>query len=149
MGNNGGFSEQQAENDCSRDHRKKLLDAAAQAFKPELLNRIQKKVIFSPLDREEVQSILNKIIERVNQRLLHRNNRITLTDGAVEFLLQEGFSMREGARRMEQIVEQHLVQPLGMRILEGEIRPGESIMVDFLGLEKLLLFSVQNTKEIS
>ena len=110
-----------------QDYRNHILAAVGQSLRPELLNRIQRKVFFYPLNRQAVQGIIHKILDGINQRLAAKGNRLVLSETAAEFLMQEGYSEKDGARQMERVMEQHLVQPLGKEILEGHLLPGETV----------------------
>jgi len=113
-----------------QEYEKNILETVTKTLRPELLNRIQKKIIFYPLGEEIVKRIIQKILAGINHRLSSRGITVRLKDGVEEFLMLEGYSERDGARQMERVMEQYIVQPLSKEILEGRIRPGEAIEVD-------------------
>jgi ATP-dependent Clp protease ATP-binding subunit ClpC len=113
--------------DGREEYRRDIMEAVSRSLRPELLNRIQKKVFFYPLSRETVRGIIYKILADINRRLAAKGNRLALTDEAEAFLMHEGFSEKDGARQMERVMEQYLVQPLGKEILEGRLHPEEAV----------------------
>jgi ATP-dependent Clp protease ATP-binding subunit ClpC len=112
-----------------KDYRENILKAVNRSLRPELINRIQKKVFFYPLDKEAVKEIVQKILFDINQRLEAKNIAIKLSEKAESFLLDRGYSEKDGARHMERVMEQYIVQPIGREILEGRIKSGESVEV--------------------
>ena len=122
------------------EYRQRILTAVSQALRPELLNRIQKKIMFYPLGPDTVRDIIQKVLDGINQRLSPKGNRITLAAGVEAFLMQEGYSEKDGVRQMERVMEQHIVQPLSKEILEGRIPKGVAIEVDMSEFEDSLTF---------
>lgn len=118
------------ENEKWKDYEKNILETVTRTLRPELLNRIQKKIIFYPLSEEIIKKIIQKILAGINHRLSSRGITVRLADGVEEFLMLEGYSERDGARQMERMMEQYIVQPLSKEILEGRVKPGETIEVD-------------------
>jgi ATP-dependent Clp protease ATP-binding subunit ClpC len=111
------------------EYRKTIMEAVTQALRPELLNRIQKKVIFYPLSCEVVREIIGKLLAGINNRLSTKGNRLVLTTQAEDFLMKEGYSEKDGVRQLERVMEQHIVQPLSKELLEGRITEGVTIEV--------------------
>ncbi|MFZ5993476.1 MAG: ATP-dependent Clp protease ATP-binding subunit [Thermodesulfobacteriota bacterium] len=129
-----------------KDYEKNILETVARTLRPELLNRIQKKIIFYPLGEEIVKKIIQKILAGINHRLSSRGITVRLADGVEEFLMLEGYSERDGARQMERVMENYIVQPLSKEILEGRIKSGEIIEVDVSDSGVSLLFrSLENS----
>ncbi len=112
-----------------KDYRQDILEAVSRAFRPELLNRIQSKVIFYPLAKETVREIIQKIMAGINQRLATKGIAVRLKDDVEEFLMAEGYSEKDGARQMERVVEHHIVQPLSAEILQDHIHSGDIVEV--------------------
>lgn len=123
-----------------KDYEKNILETVTRTLRPELLNRIQKKIIFYPLGEEIIKKIIQKILAGINHRLSSRGITIRLADGVEEFLMLEGYSERDGARQMERVMDQYIVQPLSKEILEGRVKPGETIEVDVSDSGGSLLF---------
>lgn len=104
--------------------------AIVTAFRPEFLNRIQKKITFYPLGRETVKQIITiKILPDLNKRLTPKGIRVELSDDVLNFLLQKGYSEPLGAREMQRVFDQNISEPLSQRILTGEVVRGQTVMI--------------------
>ena len=110
--------------------REQAMAALREIFRPEFLNRIDDIVMFSPLGKAQIERIVDLQLADVKKRLAERKIEIELTPAAKSLLLREGYDPAYGARPMKRAI-QHLIQdPLALRILDGEVRPGETVLVD-------------------
>jgi ATP-dependent Clp protease ATP-binding subunit ClpB len=110
--------------------RERVMEAVRAHFRPELLNRIDDVVIFNPLGQAQIKSIVDIQLRAVRSRLADRKIELTLTDAAKELLAVEGFDPVYGARPLKRAIQQHLIQPLAMRLLRGDFADGDTIKVD-------------------
>jgi ATP-dependent Clp protease ATP-binding subunit ClpB len=101
-----------------------------QHFRPELLNRIDEVIIFNPLGVQQIAQIVEIQLRGLRRRLEERKIRLELTDRAKAQLAQEGFDPVYGARPLKRTIQKEIVQPLAMRLLQGEFRDGDTIVVD-------------------
>jgi ATP-dependent Clp protease ATP-binding subunit ClpC len=101
--------------------RDQMMAAARNAFRPELLNRIEEIVVFRQLQRENVRTILEIEITKVAARLKTRDIRLSVLPAAYEFLIDKGFDSVYGARQLRRAVEPYLDNPLSEKILAGEV----------------------------
>ncbi|BDG01641.1 AAA family ATPase [Anaeromyxobacter oryzae] len=110
----------------------RVLSAARGAVPPELWNRLDERVAFGPLAREDVSRIARLLLEESSRRLeAERKIRFEATDAAVAFLLDHGgWDPSLGARPMRGAVQRLVEAPLAERILAGEIGPGDRVVVD-------------------
>ena len=92
--------------------RRRLLDAARKALKPELLNRFDEVVVFHALDRDAARKILAIEVERVRKRLADNGVFFELDAAATELILDEGFKPEQGARPLRRAVERLIEDPL-------------------------------------
>jgi ATP-dependent Clp protease ATP-binding subunit ClpB len=99
-------------------------------FRPELLNRIDCTVIFNPLGRESMKSILDIQLAGLYQRLQEREITLTLTDAAKDWLAEMGYNPEYGARPLKRCIENEVVSPLSDAILEGKYPRGSRILCD-------------------
>src|SRR5690606_12754705 len=88
--------------------------AVAQSFRPELVNRLDKVIVFRPLTRELMRDILKKELARVLERrgLRHREWAVEWEASALDFLLERGFTPEMGARPLKRAIDQYLLAPL-------------------------------------
>jgi len=100
-------------------------------FRPEFLNRVDEVVVFHSLTEEDLKRILDIQLERLRKRLAERHIELTLTDAAATHLAREGYDPVYGARPLKRAIQKELETPIGRRILRGEVRDGQSLMVDW------------------
>jgi ATP-dependent Clp protease ATP-binding subunit ClpB len=110
--------------------REEAMTALRELFRPEFLNRVDDIVMFSPLGKAQIERIIDLQLEDVKKRLAERKVTIELTPAAKSLLLREGYDPAYGARPMKRAIQRLIQDPLALRILDGEIRPGETILVD-------------------
>jgi ATP-dependent Clp protease ATP-binding subunit ClpC len=114
-----------------------MLEESKRNFKPELLNRIEDIIVFRPMTKEIVMTILDLEVTKVKGRLATKNIELHITDSARDFLATKGFDPSYGARPMRRAVERYLEDPLAEEILRGNIHKDEAIEVSSNG-EKLV-----------
>jgi ATP-dependent Clp protease ATP-binding subunit ClpB len=120
-----------AERGLSADEiRERVMEAVRQHFRPELLNRIDEIVIFNPLGIDQISQIVDIQLNGLRRRLGERHIVLELTTAALELLAREGFDPAYGARPLKRTIQREIVQPLAMRLLQGEFRDGDTVVVD-------------------
>ena len=127
--------------------RKEAMDALRAAFRPEFLNRIDEIVIFNPLGKEQLESIVDLMLTGVEKILAERQITIELTRSAKALILEEGFDPAYGARPLRRTIQRLIQDPLAMRILEGAILPGDHIIVDRDGKADAMRFESKPAKQ--
>ena len=100
-------------------------------FRPEFLNRVDEIVVFHSLTEEDLKKILQIQLERLRARLAEKHIRIELTPAAETHLAREGYDPVYGARPLKRAIQKELETPLGRRLLAGEIKDGDKVMVDW------------------
>lgn len=103
--------------------------ALSEAFRPELLNRLDETVIFHSLSRAQMDSIVRIQLKGLVARLEGRDVKLELTDDALEFLAEEGFDPMYGARPLKRAIIHHLQNPLAKALLSGGITSGATMVV--------------------
>ena len=107
-----------------------MLDAVKKTFKPEFINRLSATVVFNDMSREMAASVLNKKLTILQSRLKNKNVIIKLSNKAHDFLINEGFSERYGAREMDRVIRHHLNTLLMKEILFGQLKDGGKVYVE-------------------
>jgi ATP-dependent Clp protease ATP-binding subunit ClpC len=126
-----GFSRQEK---SEQQRLKSAIDTALkQTFRPEFLNRIDDIVIFQPLTQEDLKKIINLLILEVEKRLADRDIKLDLDDEARAWLLKEGYDPAYGARPLRRAIQRYVENPLSSKILQGEIKDGETVVVSVGG----------------
>jgi len=100
-------------------------------FRPEFLNRVDEVVVFHSLSEEHLKKILDIQLARLRSRLAERNIGIELTLVAATHLAREGYDPVYGARPLKRAIQKELETPIGRRLLAGEIRDGDRVIVDW------------------
>jgi ATP-dependent Clp protease ATP-binding subunit ClpB len=98
-------------------------------FRPEFLNRVDDIVVFNGLGPEQIKRIVDVQLARLKGRLDEKHITIELTDSAREVLAREGFDPAYGARPLKRTIQHRVLDPLAMKMLEGEITEGDSVLV--------------------
>jgi ATP-dependent Clp protease ATP-binding subunit ClpC len=120
--------------------KKKIMEEAKRVFKPEFLNRINSIIVFRQLTRLHLRQIIDLEITTVYKRLRDKNLPLEVTAAAKDFLIDQGYDEKYGARPLRRAVEQHLEDPLAEELLRGDIKEGEMITVDVDDEKKRLVF---------
>src|SRR4051812_32849191 len=98
-------------------------------FRPEFLNRIDDIIIFHSLDEAHLAKIVEIQLKQVEKRLSQQNLTLTIDKAAKKFLAKEGYDPQFGARPLKRTIQEELLDPLSMKLLEGEFKPGDRIQV--------------------
>jgi ATP-dependent Clp protease ATP-binding subunit ClpA len=107
----------------------KVLAELKKHFRPEFLNRVDDVIIFQSLDEEELARIVEIQIGRLEKRLAQQNLTLDVDAAAKKLLAKEGYDPQFGARPLKRAVQEQLLNPLSMKLLEGEFKPGDKIKV--------------------
>ncbi len=113
------------------DERRRVLEPALRAhFRPEFLNRLDEVVIFHALTEKEITAIVDLQLAQVESRLADRRIRLRATDAARRRLAAAGFDPQFGARPLKRTIQRLVVDPLTVRLLNGEVKDGSEVTVD-------------------
>jgi ATP-dependent Clp protease ATP-binding subunit ClpB len=104
--------------------------ALLEHFKPEFVNRLDDVVRFESLSRAQLSEIVELQVRLVLERVAERGVQVTLTDKAKELLGNLGYDPVYGARPLRRVIQKQLTDRLALALLQGEIRPGDSVLVD-------------------
>jgi len=111
----------------------KVSEELKQHFRPEFLNRVDEIVVFPPLSKAQIVSMVDNMIAGVEKRLRDRDMSIELTQTAKDLLATRGFDPVLGARPLRRTVQREIEDTLAEKMLYGEVRPGQIILVDVEG----------------
>jgi len=115
--------------------RKKVMEVVHKQFKPEFLNRLDEIIIFHPLKLAQITKIVDIQFNILKKRLTERKIEISLTQSAKDFIAKTGYDPSFGARPLKRTIQQKILDPLAMKILDKEFGEGDSIEVDVEGDE--------------
>ena len=127
----GGLGFQSADRGTSYEiMQDKVRQEIERAFNPEFLNRVDDIIVFHPLTKAEIAEIVHILLEEMRSRLGEEEMTLTLTDAAIEFLVEEGYDERFGARPLKRAIQKYLEDPLSEKILTTEFAAGDEVEVD-------------------
>jgi ATP-dependent Clp protease ATP-binding subunit ClpB len=110
--------------------RRAVMEALREHFRPEFLNRIDEIIFFHPLGRQHLKSIIEIQVHNLLKRLEDRKIHVELTDAAKELLVEEGYDPVYGARPLRRTIQRRVLDPLALRVLEGEFGEGDRVAID-------------------
>jgi ATP-dependent Clp protease ATP-binding subunit ClpA len=146
---NGGLGFAATRSDLDEELDQKIYRAATEAarrkFSPEFMNRLDKVIVFRALTRQNLETILDIELARVQQRIINatdgRQFVFRCTPAAQDFLLREGTDIKFGARHLKRSIERHLVFPMSNLLATQQIELGDLITVDFDAALGKLIFA--------
>jgi ATP-dependent Clp protease ATP-binding subunit ClpA len=119
------------------------VEAARRKFSPEFMNRLDKVVVFHPLQRKQLEEVLEIELGQVQQRVLETAKKQFLfgvTSAGREFLLREGTDQRYGARHLKRAIERHVVYPLANLLATEQVHLGDLVCIDWNKAQNHLTF---------
>ena len=135
--------ELQSPGDLDEGTRREVMNALRDHFRPEFLNRIDEIIIFQPLTRGQLRSIVDIQLRGLSKRLEERKIGVELTDRAKDLLIEEGYDPTYGARPLKRAIQRRILDPLAVRVLQGEFKEGDLARIDAVGGE------LQFSREVS
>ncbi|MGH7426170.1 MAG: type VI secretion system ATPase TssH, partial [Candidatus Methylomirabilales bacterium] len=113
--------------------RERIWDTLRAHFRPEFLNRIDEVIIFHRLGMREITQIVEIQLRQLARRLAERKMQVTLSEAAKQQLAEVGFDPVYGARPLKRALQRLVLDPLAAKILEGEFKEGDHVVVDAEG----------------
>jgi len=107
----------------------KVMAELKKHFRPEFLNRVDDVIIFQSLDEDELARIVEAQLGRLEKRLAQQNLTLDVDKAAKLLIAKEGYDPQFGARPLKRAVQEMLLNPLSMKLLEGDFKPGDKVKV--------------------
>jgi ATP-dependent Clp protease ATP-binding subunit ClpB len=107
-----------------------VLEEMRRHFRPEFLNRVDEIIVFHALAEEHLKQIVEIQLGRLRSRLADRHITLQLTDAARENLVRTGYDPTYGARPLKRAIQKKIETPLGRLLLKGDVRDGQTLLVD-------------------
>jgi ATP-dependent Clp protease ATP-binding subunit ClpB len=108
-----------------------VIEEMQRHFRPEFLNRVDEVIVFHSLTEEHLKKIVDIQLGRLRQRLEERHIRLELTDEAKTHLVKVGYDPNYGARPLKRAIQKEIETAIGRMLLQGEIRDGHTVIVDY------------------
>jgi ATP-dependent Clp protease ATP-binding subunit ClpC len=106
--------------------------ALKKKFKPEFLNRIDEAIVFNSLTREDIHKIIYVEIEKLKDRIEEMHYGLHVTEEAIDFLAEQGYSEEYGARPLNRAIQHYIEDSVADEILNDKIKEGETINIDYV-----------------
>ena len=106
------------------------------SFRPEFLNRLDEIIMFKPLSKSDIHSIIEILMKNLNHRLVNKEISIELDDSAKDYIIEQGYDPVYGARPLKRFLQKHVETLAGKLILADAVLPGDVIEIHYDG-EKL------------
>ena len=104
-----------------------VMDELKRHFRPEFLNRVDDSIIFGSLNESQLSAIVDIQLNRVDTRLADQQLTLAVDDSTRTFLAKAGYDPQFGARPLKRAIQQHLLDPLALKLLDGDFKPGDAI----------------------
>jgi ATP-dependent Clp protease ATP-binding subunit ClpB len=125
------------------------MEALRATFKPEFLNRIDDIITFNSLGRAEISHIIDIQLHKLQALLAEKKISLELTSRAKELLFKDGYDPTYGARPLKRAIQQLIQDKLALKLLDGEILPGNLVKVDAdLGRGEMIFETLQNESKV-
>lgn len=98
---------------------------------PEFLNRIDDTIIFHPLGRDQIRSIVKLQLQHLRKRLEEKQIEVVITDSAVDHIANVGYDPAFGARPLKRVIQREIANELATELLKGEIEEGGVLKIDY------------------
>jgi ATP-dependent Clp protease ATP-binding subunit ClpB len=109
-----------------------VLKVLKQSLRPEFLNRIDEVIVFKPLNKSEIESIVRLQFQDVERMLAQQNVKIRITDKAISQLSEQGYSPQFGARPVKRLIQREILNQLSKMILSASIQKDKVMVVDWV-----------------
>jgi len=132
MGRAGEFGFGDGNESAQSNHKRmqdKIRESLFSHFKPEFLNRVDEIITFHPLEEEQIRQILDLQLDKIKTRLDKKRISIKMNEKAKLLLSKQGYDPTLGARPLRRIIEQQVVNPIALLLLENKVKDGEVIKV--------------------
>ncbi|TWF77876.1 ATP-dependent Clp protease ATP-binding subunit ClpC [Pseudonocardia hierapolitana] len=130
-----GFAQSNDERSNYERMKNKVEDELKKHFRPEFLNRIDDIIVFHQLTEEQIITMVDLMISRVETQLAGKDMAIELTPTAKKLLARRGFDPVLGARPLRRTIQREIEDQLSEKILFGEVEPGQIVVVDVEGFD--------------
>jgi len=100
-------------------------------FAPEFRNRLDGVITFGKLDKNTMMKIVGKFLLELKQQVVEKDISLTLTDEALDYLVEKGFDRKMGARPLQRVIDNEVKKPLSKEMLFGKLKTGGSVIIDF------------------
>jgi ATP-dependent Clp protease ATP-binding subunit ClpC len=146
--NQSGFGFGKRTEQANYEKMKELLDKEIERyFRPEFLNRLDGVIVFRPLTRENLQTIVEYELNKVFKRLIEHGLRLELDSAAKEFLINKGYNPEFGARPLRRAIERYIEDPISEALLRGKFKGKKAVRITVQDEEHLRFEGVDDEEK--
>ena len=146
FGQGVGFATK-ARQDTVNEHTKSVIQKALKrAFAPEFLNRIDDVVLFNTLSRDDIHKIIDIELKGLYERVNTLGFEIKLSEEAKDYVLDKGYDIQYGARRLKRAIQKYLEDPMAETIIKSSLVEGDTMLVDFNKEKEEITVAIQKRK---
>ncbi|MFD2600157.1 ATP-dependent Clp protease ATP-binding subunit [Sphingobacterium corticis] len=146
FGQGVGFTTAAKENQADSHSRGVIETALKRAFAPEFLNRIDDVIVFNSLQKEHIFKIIDIELRALFGRISDLGHSIELSEDAKNYIAEKGYDSNFGARPLKRAIQKHLEDPIAEEILKGDLKSGETILVEYDKDKDLIVVSGKATE---
>lgn len=128
------------------DTKNKVFELMKKSFRPEFLNRIDEQIMFTPLSEESIHRIVKIQLHNIIKRMNASNIRLEFSDALIKHIAEIGYDPVFGARPVNRVIQQQVMNPLSKEILAGNVSVNDSILLD---CNNGVMISKQSTGELA
>ncbi|MBL7899649.1 MAG: ATP-dependent Clp protease ATP-binding subunit, partial [Crocinitomicaceae bacterium] len=144
FGTGVGFGTSAKKEQSSDDSQKVIHNALKKAFSPEFLNRIDDMIIFNSLTKENIHSIIDIELQKLQTRIKDLGYEFKISDEAKDYIAEKGYDEKFGARPLNRAIQKYIEDPLAEEIINASLESGDTIAINFdkekqevkIGIEK-------------
>jgi len=119
--------------DMVRDRvREKITERLRDHFRPEFINRLDDVIIFDSLTKADLEKIVDLQLAHVSKRLVEKEITVEFSAGVKKLLAEEGYDPNYGARPLKRVIQQKILNPLALEIVEGKVADGNRVLVELV-----------------
>ena len=132
-----GFSNNSDKEDYT-NMKEKVMEAMKDNFRPEFINRLDEVIVFDILSPEAIKKIVDLRIEVVKERLLVKEIGFNISDEALSYLAKEGYNPHYGARPLNRLIQNKILNPVATHIIGDNVKKGDTVFVSVKNNELLI-----------
>ncbi|PSG88325.1 ATP-dependent Clp protease ATP-binding subunit [Aurantibacter aestuarii] len=146
FGSGVGFSTASQKSQENANARAVIQNALKKSFAPEFLNRIDDVVVFNPLEKEDINKIIDIELAKLYKRIDDLGYHIELTDKAKDYVALKGFDKEYGARPLKRAIQKYVEDALAEEIITSKIHEGDKIILDLNESTDEIVISIEKGK---
>jgi len=143
-----GFSNKSNEEDYS-NMKEKIMEALKDNFRPEFLNRLDEIIVFDVLSEKAIKEIVGLRVEVVRDRLYTKDISFEISDEALNYLAKEGYNPHYGARPLNRLIQNKILNPVASYIISNGVKKGDTVVVSVKNNELLIEAKKGHAKELA